>query len=149
MKPNIRVNGVAWEGDLESIEQSASLIEVEPGVYSILYGGRSFRVRVDGTRVAVDGHCFDVEIADPREISSAVDRAGAHGRVEITAPMPGKVIRLLVAQGEQVTVGQGVIVVEAMKMQNEMTSPCAGRVTQMRVQAGAAVAAGDILAVIE
>jgi biotin carboxyl carrier protein len=63
--------------------------------------------------------------------------------------MPGRVIRVLVESGQEIGAGQGLIVVEAMKMQNEMKSPRAGRVAEVRAAAGATVSAGDILVVIE
>jgi len=75
--------------------------------------------------------------------------AGAHGAASIVAPMPGKVVRLLVAPEQQVTAGQGIIVVEAMKMQNELKSPRDGRVTALNVKENDSVNAGAILAVIE
>ena len=76
--------------------------------------------------------------------------AGAqHGRQNIAAPMPGKVVRVLVSVGDTVEPGQGLIVVEAMKMQNEMKSPKAGIVAEIKTKDGATVAAGEILIVIE
>ena len=71
------------------------------------------------------------------------------GREPITAPMPGRVIRVLVEPGQEVAAGEGLIVVEAMKMQNEMKAPRAGRVASVKAEAGATVSAGDILVVIE
>jgi biotin carboxyl carrier protein len=71
------------------------------------------------------------------------------GRQEVAAPMPGKIVRVLVNPGENVEEGQGLVVVEAMKMQNEMKSPKAGRVAEVRTSAEATVAAGDVLVVIE
>jgi biotin carboxyl carrier protein len=119
----------------------------------VLWEGRSLvvRSRLNGGSIEVQagGFEFDVTVRDPREMRSAGANSAAHGRCEVTAPMPGKVIRLLVSEGDQVEAGQGIIVVEAMKMQNEMQASRAGRVTQVRVQAGAAVSAGDVLAVIE
>jgi biotin carboxyl carrier protein len=63
--------------------------------------------------------------------------------------MPGKVIRVLVSIGDTVELGQGLVVVEAMKMQNEMKSPKAGRIVEVKTKADAAVAAGDVLVVVE
>ncbi|HEY0384866.1 MAG TPA: biotin/lipoyl-containing protein, partial [Pyrinomonadaceae bacterium] len=76
---------------------------------------------------------------------------GAHadGSLEIVAPMPGKVVRVLVEAGAQVEAGAGLVIVEAMKMQNEMKSPRAGTVTALHVKTGATVNAGEVLAVIE
>ncbi len=134
-------------------ERQAQLIEVEPGVYSVLLDGRSFEAHAEsGTDCAwitIRGHRFRVAVNDPRRWSSR--RAGAHGheREEILAPMPGKVVRLLVEPGQAVERGQGIVVIEAMKMQNEMKSHRAGRVAAIPVRAGETVAAGAILATIE
>jgi len=79
------------------------------------------------------------------------ERPGAHGhdRDSVIAPMPGKIVRVLVTPGDRVEPGQGIIVVEAMKMQNEMKSRRAGRVASIPVSVGDTVAAGAILATIE
>jgi len=122
----------------------------DPGSYLVRIGPRSHRVSLGPPgEVSVDGRILRMEVFDPRDL-----RAGAHsrtqqGRRQITAPMPGKVVRVLVAEGEAVESGQGLVVVEAMKMQNEMKSPQAGVVAEIRTQADATVAAGDILIVIE
>ncbi len=75
--------------------------------------------------------------------------AGAHGEQKVTAPMPGRVVRVLVSQGQDVAVGQPIVVVEAMKMENELRSPKAGRVKDVVVEAGTSVEAGRVLVVIE
>jgi biotin carboxyl carrier protein len=75
--------------------------------------------------------------------------SAAPGAQEIVAPMPGKVVRVLVAPGDQVTARQGLVVVEAMKMENELRSPKDGRVTDVRVQQGMSVVAGRVLVVVE
>jgi biotin carboxyl carrier protein len=75
--------------------------------------------------------------------------ASAHGEQRVTAPMPGRVVRVLVARGEDVEARQPVVVVEAMKMENELRSPKAGRVKDVAVEAGASVEAGRVLVVIE
>lgn len=125
---------------------------VEPGVYSVLVDGRSYEARVeqsDGCLVVfIDGHRFEVEIQDPRRWSRHPGKPGIAGRLHVTAPMPGKIVRLLVAEGDTVEAGQGLLVVEAMKMQNEMKSTRAGQVVEVRVQDGATVSAGDTLVVI-
>ena len=72
-----------------------------------------------------------------------------HGEIFITSPMPGRVVRVLVAPGEEVSARQGVVVVEAMKMENELRAPRAGRVKEISVPAGTSVEAGRVLAVIE
>ncbi len=99
--------------------------------------------------IQVNGRIFSVEIFDPRELRSRASAGASEGRQSIAAPMPGKVVRLLVAAGDAVEAGQGLIVVEAMKMQNEMKSPKAGTVVEVKTKDGATVAAGEILVVIE
>jgi pyruvate carboxylase subunit B len=69
----------------------------------------------------------------------------AEGRQQVVAPMPGKVVRVLVSAGEQVEAGQGLLVVEAMKMQNEIRSPKSGTVEKVVASEGQAVNAGDVL----
>ena len=87
---------------------------------------------------------------DPKRLRSATCSGGHHtGAAEIVSPMPGKIVRVLVKPGADVEAGAGVIVVEAMKMQNEMKAPKAGTVVSIQVAEGATVNAGDVLAVIE
>jgi biotin carboxyl carrier protein len=129
------------------------LREVEPGVYSVLLDGRSLLFRVapveGAVLVNVKGREYRVEARDPR----AGARHGRHtlgeGRQNICAPMPGKVIRVLAAEGDAVQHGQGLAVVEAMKMQNEVKAPRDGRVIAIRAKAGDAVTAGAVLVTIE
>jgi biotin carboxyl carrier protein len=134
-------------------DQGAQIVVVEPGVYSVLLDGRSYEARVEQSDgfviVFIDGHRFEVETRDPRRWSRQAGRAGVAGRSSVMAPMPGKIVRLLVAEGDTVAAGQGLLVVEAMKMQNEMKAPHAGRVVTLAAREGATVAAGQVLAVIE
>jgi biotin carboxyl carrier protein len=135
---------------LESEEERvAEVRNVEPGVYLILSAGRSFEVRVDGSTVSVGGRTFEFEVVDPRRWNR--ERGGSHseGRQNIAAAMPGKVVRVLVSEGDVVEAGQGLVVVEAMKMQNEMEAPRSGRVVALSVAPGATVSAGQILVAIE
>ena len=84
-----------------------------------------------------------------RHASSTRDAASLTGAQRITAPMPGRVVRVLVREGDEVAAGQGVVVVEAMKMENELASPKAGRIKEVAVAEGASVEAGKVLAVVE
>ena len=131
------------------VESAADIRQVEPGVYLALVNGRSYNVRVDGSSISACQRTFHVEIVDPRRWSRDRNRSLAEGAQNIAAAMPGKVVRVLVSQGDQVEAGQGLIVVEAMKMQNEMKAVRAGRVTALAAVAGATVNAGEILATIE
>jgi biotin carboxyl carrier protein len=130
-------------------EKVADIRQVEPGVYSVLVDGRSYQVRVDANNVSVCGRTFSVELADPRRWNRERNHRQAEGVQIIAATMPGKVVRVLVSPGDQVEAGQGLIVVEAMKMQNEMKAVRAGRVVTLAAVAGATVNAGEILATIE
>jgi biotin carboxyl carrier protein len=136
------------DGDVvEPLE--AELVEVEPGVYSVIEGLNVWEVRVATNEIIIRGHRFHFEIDDPRQWKRSVHRADAQGRVSITAAMPGKIVRLLVAAGDFVTAGQGILVVEAMKMQNELKAPRDGRVTSIEARENDSVNAGAVLATIE
>jgi biotin carboxyl carrier protein len=139
----VLVNGRPLE-----LSPDADVVQVEPGVYSVLLSGRSFEVRADEGFMTVDGHRYEVEIEDPRALRRRNRGATAEGQQTLRASMPGKVVRLLVAEGDDVAANQGILVVEAMKMQNELKSPKAGRVTSLKVREGNAVSAGDALAVV-
>ena len=137
---------------LDESEQIAQVEIVEPGVYSVLMEGRSYEARVEQRAgalvVVIDGYRFDIEVRDPRRWSRKRAGAGAEGIQNVVAPMPGKVVRVLVAAGDTVETGQGLVVVEAMKMQNEMKALRAGRVQTVAVKEGATVTAGEVLATI-
>ena len=127
--------------------------EISPGVYSVLRHGQSFVVRLIGGpgnyEVAVDGHRFTLQLEDPRDAASANNTSEQSGRVEVKSAMPGKVVRVLVCDGDLVEPGQSLIVVEAMKMQNELKSPKTGRVVKINASEGATVQAGQVLVVLE
>ena len=137
------------EGDA-AIECQYSAAPVGDGTWSILIEGRSYAVEVLGPgEVSVNGRVFHVDIFDPRELRGRRSAASSIGPQAIAAPMPGRVIRVLVEIGQEVAAGEGLIVVEAMKMQNEMKAPRAGRIAAVKTVAGATVSAGDVLLVIE
>jgi biotin carboxyl carrier protein len=136
--------------DYNGLNEAYSIEPSGPGIFSILIEGRSYQATLlaPGT-IQVNDQIFNIEIFDPRELRARSTTGASHGRQHIAAPMPGKVVRLLVAVGDQVNPGQGLIVVEAMKMQNEMKSPKTGIVVEIKTKDGATVAAGEILIVIE
>jgi len=133
--------------------REASILEAEPGVYSVLLGGRSFEARIERTEeawaVTIGGRRFEIEVVDPRRLSRRGRGPGQEGRQRVTAPMPGRVVRVLVGEGDAVEAGQGIAVIEAMKMQNEIKAPKAGRVTALSIREGATVAAGEVLGEVE
>jgi biotin carboxyl carrier protein len=136
--------------DGEPVEPAdADIVEAEPGVWSVLMNGLSYEARVSGQEISIAGHRFVFEVDDPRQWKRSAHAADAQGRATITAAMPGKIVRVLVAVGDAVTAGQGVIVVEAMKMQNELKAPRDGRVTTIEVREHDGVNAGARLLTIE
>ena len=143
------------EYTFDNISGTASVEEVRPGVFSILLGTQSFRVNVEAAQgeqfevVSNDGARHLICVADTRDRLSAQDAAASKGPAIIRAQMPGKIVRLLVEVGAAVNAGQGLIVVEAMKMQNEVKAPKGGVVVKILAQAGTTVAAGETLIVVE
>jgi len=134
---------------------AADAVQISPNTVSVLLDDRSFEIHinraVDGTmKLQCGPHEFSADISDPREWRGRKQSAAeVEGRQQIVAPMPGKVVRLLVATGEQVEAGQGLLVVEAMKMQNEIRSPKKGKVERLLAKEGQNVNAGEILAWVE
>jgi biotin carboxyl carrier protein len=127
---------------------------VGPETISLIYKGKSFEARressSDGVRIWINGESYPVEVSDPRSFRGRKKRSDLEdGPRKLIAPMPGKVVRVLVSDSSEVEAGQGIMVIEAMKMQNEIKSPKKGRVQKIAVQSGASVNAGDLLAVVE
>jgi biotin carboxyl carrier protein len=133
--------------------REASILEVEPGVYSVLLGSYTLEARVSLLNgeylVNVRGRQVALQVIDPRESAFGARTGAGEGRISIKAPMPGKVVRVLVNGGDEVSAGQGLVVVEAMKMQNELRSPKTGRVVSIDACETQAVTAGQVLAVVE
>ncbi|MBV9770265.1 MAG: hypothetical protein JOZ32_11890 [Bryobacterales bacterium] len=150
MKWQVTVDGRMVEIDSE---QLTAVKQVEPGVYSVLLEGASYEIRViekaGALSAEASGRQFAVEVRDPRDTSRGSRSSLGSGRQNVAAPMPGKVIRVLVEVGDSVAVGQGLVVVEAMKMQNEMKASRPGRVAEIRARAGETVGAGETLVVLE
>jgi len=134
----------------ETLEGEFVVTPTGQGTFSVLLKGRSYRVVLGShDEVLVNGRVLAIEVFDPRDLRAGSGARLNQGRQEVAAPMPGKIVRVLVNPGENVEEGQGLVVVEAMKMQNEMKSPKAGRVAEVRTSADGTVAAGDVLVVIE
>jgi biotin carboxyl carrier protein len=142
---------VLWMIDGQLLEADAT--EASPGVYSILINGKSFEVLVESRggelRAITSGREFTVVIQNEREWRR--NRAGAveaEGRQQVLAPMPGKIVRVLVSAGDTVRAGQGLLVVEAMKMQNEIRAPKSGTIDRVRVIEGQTVNAGEVVVIV-
>ena len=143
-----------WLCRLDGQEIKVDAILARRDVLSLLVDGRSYEVKREQT--ATDLHLwvgstrYGVEVRDPRSLRSRRDAAGDEkGPKKVIAPMPGRVVRLLVSEGAEVEAGQGIVVVEAMKMQNEIKSPKKGVVQKLMATPGATVNAGDVLAIVE
>jgi len=125
-----------------------------PDVLSILIEGKAWQIRrerlASALQIWVGDRSHAAEVSDPRSLRNRKARGDAgKGPRHLVAPMPGKVVRFLVEENAPVEAGQGVVVVEAMKMQNEIKSPKKGIVLKLSVSEGAAVNAGDVLAIVE
>ncbi len=137
--------------DDRAVEVEAVIARLD--VLSLRIGNLAYEVKSE--RVGNDLHLwvgstrFAVEIHDPRSLRGRSGAADDRGPKQITAPMPGKVVRLLVREGDEVEAGAGIAVVEAMKMQNEIKSPKKGTIQKILVSEGAAANAGDLLAIVE
>ncbi|HKP11476.1 MAG TPA: biotin/lipoyl-containing protein [Blastocatellia bacterium] len=139
-----RVGDRAYELGVERPEDNAYLLFVGNEVYE----SRVWAEETGALRIKLRGHVYQAKIIDRKHRRGAAEQS-AEGRQQLIAPMPGKVVRVLCAAGDEVAAGQGVVVVEAMKMQNEIKSPKAGRVTEIRVGEGATVTANQVLAIVE
>jgi acetyl/propionyl-CoA carboxylase alpha subunit len=123
---------------------------LQAGFLSLLVDGRQYRCVFDGDGVVIGGRRFAFEVEDPRSLQGRRGAgAGMDGPRPVKSPMPGRVVRVLVEAGEDVEEGQAVVVIEAMKMQNELKSPKAGRVARVLIGVGDAVGSGDVLVVVE
>jgi biotin carboxyl carrier protein len=136
----------------DSPPREANVESPVPGIYTVLLDGRSYDAFVEaapvGLIVTIDGHRFEVEVRDPRRLSRRPAGAAAGGVQTLSSPMPGKVVRVLAAAGDAVEAGQGILVIEAMKMQNELKAVHAGTVLSIAAKEGATVTAGEALATI-
>ncbi|MEE8201347.1 MAG: biotin/lipoyl-containing protein [Candidatus Acidoferrales bacterium] len=145
--------GEGWECRVDGEPRGVDVVEAAPGVFSLLLDGQSFAVHLERAGESYRVHTRGVDVVavveNPRRWGGR--RGGGlalAGRQEVTAPMPGKVVRVLVGEQEEVKAGQGLVVVEAMKMQNEIPSPKAGVVEKVLVKEGDRVEHGQPLLVV-
>jgi biotin carboxyl carrier protein len=172
---NVGAGAMEWAGEcsVDGLAMSVDVRLLEPGVMSLLVittdaqgathaqghaharghthaQGRQYRCVLDGDGVVIDGRRYGFEVDDPRSLQGRRGAgAGTEGPRPVKAPMPGRVVRVLVEAGDEVEEGQGCVVIEAMKMQNELKSPKAGRVVRVSVVVGDTVGSGDVLVVVE
>jgi biotin carboxyl carrier protein len=151
--------GAGWKCKLDGRELPLDVAPAQDGVLSLLMGGKSYEVKQEiagaeanstESNIVVGNERFSVGLSDPRSLRARRRAGGAEqGVKKIVAPMPGKIVRLLAAEGSTVQLGQSVIVIEAMKMQNELKAPKNGVLKKINVREGATVEAGQALAEVE
>jgi biotin carboxyl carrier protein len=153
-KVELERNEKSWAIRLDGKPVEADVAQITQYTFSILLHGRSHELcltpQPDGSFKIEDGEQeLAVRVADPRAWRGRSSDLQAAGRQNIVAPMPGKVVRVLVKAGDAVEAGQGLLVVEAMKMQNELRSPKRGVVQRLSVSEGEPVNAGQVLLSVE
>ena len=142
-----------WSCRLDGREIEVDAVLARPDVISLRIGNKAYEIKCE--RVGGEMHLwvgsvrYGAEVRDPRSLRARGRTADDRGPRKLTAPMPGKVVRVLLNEGAEVEAGGGVVVVEAMKMQNEVKSPKKGTIQKLVVREGAAVNAGDVLAIVE
>ena len=137
-------------------EQLVELASVRGVLRALTIGERRREVMAartaEGADVVLDGVPFRTEVMDEthaRLASVTAARGGSHGRRDLKAPMPGLVVKVLVSAGDEVSPGQPIVVLQAMKMENELSVPRGGTVSSVGVAAGQTVEAGQVLASID
>jgi len=149
------LGGSNYKVTIDGVEHVVDAQLITGNLWSVLYGNESFEVDVtrlpaEEFEVLINGDCHKFTLMN--EQRRAMIRAGGKGsagKAMLTSPMPGKVVKLLVTEGQEVEAGQGVIVVEAMKMENELKSALAGKVKEIFVREGEVVEAGAKLLLVE
>ncbi len=137
-------------------EQAVQLSAVRGVLQSLTLGARRYEVMagrsLDSVDVAIAGVSYHAEVMDETHARLAMltaARGGSHGRRDLKAPMPGLVVKVLVEPGEEVAAGQPLVVLQAMKMENELSLPRGGTVSTIGVTAGQTVEAGHVLASLD
>jgi biotin carboxyl carrier protein len=154
---DIAVDGNSVKATIDGLHYELMIGRQDDGKVLLFSGDRVFDCRIlkeqswsERYEVHVGQQTVDLTLIDPKVLSTAHTSSSlSEGVVQITAPMPGKVVRVLIEKGARVETDQGILVVEAMKMQNELRSPKDGIVITLNVSEGATVNAGDVLAIIE
>lgn len=153
----IKRDGEKVFADIDGRKYEVEASTPEPNVYLLKHKNKIHEIFVapqkkvsDQSIVRAGNHELEIELTDPKRLrSTSGNDTHADGVAEIKTAMPGKVVRILVEKGAEVKKGEGIIVVEAMKMQNELKSPKDGIIKDIKIVEGATVAAGDILISIE
>ncbi len=148
----VRPQDELFEVEINGEKKVISISRISPAHLSILLDGKSYNVEVERFgkkyQVSTRGEVYDFSVTDEREVVTT-EKEQISGRIVVTAPMPGLVVDLMYEVGAEVEADKGILVLEAMKMQNEITSPVKGIITEIPVEQGSSVNSGDCLFVIE
>lgn len=142
----VNIGGNSYRVDSRQISKGKLSLNIEGKIYDLMIRGNARNHQVD-----IGPYCYDIELWTSRDDGEILEstKGDKTGKIVITTPMPGKVIKVLKELNEPVKEGEGVIVVEAMKMENELKSPREGVISEIKVSPGRAVESGEILIVIE
>jgi biotin carboxyl carrier protein len=153
LKVEIRARNGGYLVVLDGRGIEVDFFEAGPPFMSLLIDGRSHEAGVErtpeGYRVVLPDDVLVVELTENGRGAAALARRAGSGPLEVKAPMPGKIVRVLVEPGQEAVAGQGIVVVEAMKMENELRASRGGRVKDVLVHEGQAVENGALLVVLE
>jgi biotin carboxyl carrier protein len=143
-----------WQCRLDGLPVNVDAVLSRPKVLSLLVNGKAYDIKRDvtptGTNIWVGSTLYAAQIRDPRSVRRRRDELGDdQSPKKLVAPMPGKVVRILVSEMMEVEAGQGILIVEAMKMQNEIKSPKKGILQKLLAAEGSNVNSGDVLAIVE
>jgi biotin carboxyl carrier protein len=141
--------GLESEKEVEFDPGALPLAALEPGTTLVLHGAEVHRLTHANGRLLVNGKEVSLSLANPRDRRRNGGNNADSGRRDVKAAMPGKVIKILVEPEQTVEAGEGLLILEAMKMQNEVRAPGAGRVAAVRVAVGDTVASGQVLVTLE
>lgn len=149
-----RKSELAYRVRLDGREIPVSCVPLTDSTLSLIVNGESFDVRCErigeALHVALRGMIYECNVSNPRSLRARKKTGIADsGEQKLTASMPGKVVRIIASVGDQIKAGQGILVIEAMKMQNEVRSPKDGHLKKLLVSQSANVVAGEVLAIIE
>lgn len=146
----ISAGEAGWKCRLNGHDKLIDFVWLNDHSASLVINGKSFELRRatdDGIFIAT--RRYEVSIEDPRTWRGRKRESSHAGPQRLTASMPGKIVRVLAREGENIQAGQGIVVVEAMKMQNEIKCPRSGRLQKVMVREGANVNPGEVLAIVE
>jgi biotin carboxyl carrier protein len=144
-----------WLCNIDGQEMEVDAALTARDVLSVLVEGKAYEIKRERSlqgelHMVIGSARYAVDVQDPRSLRTRRSVAGSEaGPQKVKAPMPGKIVRILVNEQDEVKAGQGIIVMEAMKMQNELKSPKDGRVRKILTAEGSTVNPGDTLAIVE